>query len=79
MVCRRPKIWLLDEPHAGLDQSGRDFIDDIVRHAVRFGATVIIASHDHERVSDLATRTVHLVGGMVTGAAEDRQEGQNAS
>ncbi len=79
MVCRRPKIWLLDEPHAGLDQSGRDFIDDIVRHAVRFGATVIIASHDHERVSNLATRTVHLVGGMVTGAAEGRQEGKNAS
>lgn len=79
MVCRRPKIWLLDEPHAGLDQSGRDFIDDIVRHAVRFGATVIIASHDHERVSNLATRTVHLVGGLVTGPAEGRQKGQNAS
>ena len=43
MVCRRPKLWLLDEPHAGLDQAGRNFIDEIVRHAVRFGATVMIA------------------------------------
>ena len=71
MVCRRPKLWLLDEPHAGLDQAGRNFIDEIVRHAVRFGATVMIASHDHERVSNLATRTVHLVGGMVTSAPEE--------
>lgn len=71
MVCRRPKLWLLDEPHAGLDQAGRNFIDEIVRHAVRFGATVMIASHDHERVSNLATRTVHLVGGMVTNAPEE--------
>ncbi len=79
LVCRRPKIWLLDEPHAGLDQAGRDFIDEIVRHAVRFGATVIIASHDHERVSSLATRTVHLVGGMVTASEEGQQEGQSVS
>jgi len=72
MVCRRPKIWLLDEPHAGLDQAGRDFIDEIVRHAVRFGATVMIASHDYERVSDLASCTIHLEGGMVTGFEEAR-------
>ena len=72
MVCRRPKLWLLDEPHAGLDKSGRDFIDEIVRHAVRFGATVMIASHDQERVSSLATRTVHIVGGVVVEAKEER-------
>lgn len=70
MVCRRPKLWLLDEPHAGLDQSGRDFVDDIVKHAVRFGATVMMASHDLERSIDLATRVVELVGGQVTGSSE---------
>ncbi len=80
MVCRRPKIWLLDEPHAGLDRAGRDFIDEIVRHAVRFGATVIIASHDHERVSSLATRTVQLVGGTVAAAdGEPAKENRSVS
>ncbi len=74
MVCRRPKLWLLDEPHAGLDQAGRDFIDEIVRHAVRFGATVIIASHDHARVSGLATHTVELVGGTVTKSTVTKSE-----
>jgi len=63
MVCRRPKLWLLDEPHGGLDQAGRDFVDDLVGHAVRFGATVMIASHDMERVNRLATRTVTITGG----------------
>ncbi len=84
MVCRRPKLWLLDEPHAGLDQAGRDFVDDLVGHAVRFGATVLIASHDVERAEELATRTVQMAGGRVlvdTGARgeADRQEDLDAS
>ncbi len=27
MVARRASVWLLDEPHAGLDASGRDTVD----------------------------------------------------
>lgn len=81
MVCRRPKLWLLDEPHAGLDQSGRDFVDDLVGQAVRFGATVVIASHDVDRADELATRTVHMVGGLVVPSADEhrRREGRDAS
>lgn len=74
MVCRRPKLWLLDEPHAGLDQAGRDFVDDLIRQAVRFGATVVIASHDVERAEELANRTVQMVGGRVVVEAADRDE-----
>lgn len=65
MVSRRPKLWLLDEPHAGLDQAGRDFVDDLIKHAVGFGATVILASHDVDRAADLSTRTVTVAGGQV--------------
>ncbi len=65
MVCRRPRLWLLDEPHGGLDQAGRDFVDDLVQHAIGFGATVLIASHDIERATDLATRIVTVAGGQV--------------
>jgi ABC-type multidrug transport system ATPase subunit len=84
MVCRRPKLWLLDEPHAGLDQAGRDFVDDLVGHAVRFGATVLIASHDVERAEELATRTVQMAGGRVlvdtaTRGEPDRREDLDAS
>ena len=30
LVARRPELWLLDEPHAGLDQAGRDVVDGLL-------------------------------------------------
>ncbi|MCC6434367.1 MAG: heme ABC exporter ATP-binding protein CcmA [Acidimicrobiales bacterium] len=66
LVVRRPEIWLLDEPHTGLDAAARDLLDALVREAVAGGATALVASHEHERSSSLATREVQLVGGVVT-------------
>jgi ABC-type multidrug transport system ATPase subunit len=62
-------LWLLDEPHAGLDQSGRDVIDGVVRQAAMAGATVLLASHELDRTLDLASRHVTVAGGIIT---EDR-------
>ena len=63
LIVRRAEIWLLDEPHAGLDAAGRDEIDAILRDAVVAGATVVLASHESERAAGLATRTVTVDGG----------------
>ncbi len=49
LVARRAELWLLDEPHAGLDAAGRDELDAVLRQAVGAGATVIVASHELER------------------------------
>jgi heme ABC exporter ATP-binding subunit CcmA len=65
LVARRAQLWLLDEPHAGLDASARDEIDATLRQAAASGATVIVASHELERASALATRSVHVVAGQV--------------
>jgi heme ABC exporter ATP-binding subunit CcmA len=65
VIARRPELWLLDEPHAGLDQDGRDLVDSLVRQAVASGATVLLASHELDRAEALATRTVTLAGGVV--------------
>lgn len=67
LVIRRAELWLLDEPHAGLDGRGRDELDAILRQAVTAGATVILASHEIERSRDLATRVVLVSGGRVKG------------
>jgi heme ABC exporter ATP-binding subunit CcmA len=67
VVARRPELWLLDEPHAGLDAAGRDVLDELVREAVAGGATVLLASHELDRASTLATRRVTVAGGRVTG------------
>jgi len=66
VVVRRPTLWLLDEPHAGLDQRGRDLVDQLVVDAAHAGATVVMASHELDRTVDLATRRVTVAGGTIT-------------
>lgn len=73
MIVRRPELWLLDEPHAGLDVAGRDLVDALVAEAASAGATVLFASHELDRADAVAHRTVTLVGGAV--AADGRSEG----
>jgi heme ABC exporter ATP-binding subunit CcmA len=68
LVARRAELWLLDEPHAGLDATGRDELDATLRQAAASGATVIVASHELERAGSLATRCVDVVAGQVIGA-----------
>ena len=63
LLARRPELWLLDEPHAGLDQDGRDLLDGLVRQAVASGATVLLSSHELDRAQALANRVVTIVGG----------------
>jgi heme ABC exporter ATP-binding subunit CcmA len=66
LIARRPELWLLDEPHAGLDQDGRDILDALVGDAAAAGATVVIASHELERAGELAPRHVTIAGGVIT-------------
>ncbi len=79
MVARDPRLWLLDEPHAGLDAEHRDVLDEVVREAVARGATVVLASHERDRAAALAGRVVVMAGGRVVPAqpaeAELRPEG----
>jgi heme ABC exporter ATP-binding subunit CcmA len=65
LLARRPALWLLDEPHAGLDADGRDLMDALVREAVAGGATVLLASHELDRARALAHRAVVMAGGQV--------------
>jgi heme ABC exporter ATP-binding subunit CcmA len=65
LVARRAELWLLDEPHAGLDAEGRDDLDHTLRAATAAGATILVASHELDRAGALATRVVDVVGGQV--------------
>lgn len=67
LVARRPRLWLLDEPHAALDQAGRDLVDGLMADAVAAGATVLFASHELDRAEAVAHRTVLLAGGLTAG------------
>ncbi len=69
LVVRRPELWLLDEPHAGLDAEGRDLVDDLLRSAAAAGATVVLASHEQDRAGALAGRRVLVEGGRTLDTA----------
>ncbi len=78
LALRRPLLWLLDEPHAGLDTAGRAAVNRLLRDAAASGATVLLASHEAPAAAEVATRTVNLVGGVVreSPAARGSREGQ---
>ena len=71
LVARRPELWLLDEPHAGLDRDGRDTVDAIMREATEAGATVILSSHELDRSVALADAIVTVSGGVVVAKDAD--------
>jgi len=73
LYARAPRLWLLDEPHAGLDDQGRDILDGLLRSAGALGATVIIASHELERATSLADRIVTIAGGQIRRPAPGRE------
>ncbi len=67
-LARAPDLLLLDEPHAGLDADGREALDDVLRSACDQARTVVLASHELDRVRALADREVTLVSGRSTTA-----------
>ena len=69
IMVRRPELWLLDEPHAGLDSEGRELVSGLMSEAASSGAAVVLASHETGPADDLATRTVTMAGGTVSADA----------
>ena len=67
LVARRPELWLLDEPHASFDATGRALVDTVIRDAAAAGATVLVASHELDMVLPLADRVLTVAGGRVVG------------
>ena len=63
-LARRPRLLLLDEPHAGLDAAGRDLLDGLLRSSAGEGRTVLLVSHELDRARALADREVTIVAGV---------------
>jgi heme ABC exporter ATP-binding subunit CcmA len=66
LLARRPALWLLDEPHAGLDASSRALLGELIGEAVADGAAVLLSSHEPELAVPLSDRVVMMSGGRVT-------------
>ena len=64
-------LWLLVEPHAGLDAAGRELVDGLIGEAASSGATVVLVSHELDRAAALADRQVAIAGGRIEGGTLD--------
>ncbi len=62
---RKPRILLLDEPTANLDQSSRQRIQDLLTPLKEAGMSLIIASHDVHHFTSLADLSLHLHEGRL--------------
>jgi heme exporter protein A len=65
MLLLQPDLILLDEPFAALDPEGKNLVEDLMLEQQQRGATLIIASHEPERTSKIATRSVMLEHGQI--------------
>lgn len=59
VLLHGPELLLLDEPYSGLDASARTLVDDVLAEAAG-SKTLVVASHEPEHVSPLATQVVAL-------------------
>lgn len=66
VIAMEPKVLILDEPTAGLDPKGRDYIlEQIKLLHEKYKMTIVLVSHSMEDVGKLAQRIVVMNKGKV--------------
>lgn len=65
LLLREPSLVLLDEPHAALDADGQALVDGLLEEWHGRGVTVLVASHQSERISRLADGWARLEAGLL--------------
>ena len=77
-ILHDPKVLLFDEAHTGLDQESAAMLNELLRSLAEEGATILMASHNLERVSQLADRVDVLVAGHIA-ASHSKSEMSSGS
>ena len=75
LLIKRPSIWLLDEPYAGLDSDGRELVNSSILQASELGTTVLIASHEIDKIGSNQERTLLVKGGRIVNDSDEDSEG----
>ncbi len=64
-LVHRPKILLADEPTGNLDSINAEEIIELLQKINKFGATVILVTHNREIVNRLQKRVITIENGMI--------------
>ena len=66
VLSRKAKVYIFDEPIAGVDPAARDVIFELIMNSKREDATIIICTHLISEVENILDYAVFLKNGVVT-------------
>ena len=66
LLASHPRVLILDEPMAGLDQASRDLLIAVLEERRRSGLSVLVISHDLEGMDSLCQTHRHLSEGVLS-------------
>lgn len=65
LIMRRPKVLLLDEPYANLDEEGIELMNSVIAEVVGSGGAALLALHELSPARGVLDRTLKLSEGRV--------------
>ncbi len=80
VMCRRAKLYILDEPLGGLDPAARSFVLDLILDNYAKDSTVLISTHLIGDVERIFNRVLMISGGKLivnSHVDEIREKGQS--
>ncbi len=60
LLILNKSFWLLDEPFVNLDQTGCDWLYDVIEQHISKGGAVILTAHDNKKIHQLAQHHISL-------------------
>jgi ABC-type multidrug transport system ATPase subunit len=70
LFITRPRLLLLDEPHAGLDADAHPLVEELVGRTIELGGAALLVSHDAQTLAGLADRVHRLRDGVLEADSE---------
>jgi len=65
LLCGQPKVLLLDEPTASLDEKNVQAVEALVKEYLLAGGVVIWVSHDSNQIQRVADRHYRITGNQL--------------